>query len=110
MNKVILFACLFVAISSFCGEVVTDKTKTAAYCKNKTLDVTENATANACCLLNYTEKGDGKTPQASCRPYKKDDVLKYVKDNKSNYAKYSIDCASNWLSFQLFLIVLIFMI
>ena len=111
MNKVILFACLLVAISSLCSETITNNSLTGAYCKEKKFDESENKTGvDACCLLNLTEKGDGKKPEAKCKPYKKADVLKDVKDNKSKYASYSIDCASNWLSFQLFLIALIFMI
>ena len=109
MNKVILFACLFIAIHSLCYDNSATP-KNVTYCKNKTLDESEKAKADVCCLYNKTDNGDGKTPDVVCAPYKKADVLKDVKANKSKYKNYSIDCASNWLSFHLFLIALIFMI
>ena len=109
MNKVILFACLFIAIHSLCLES-GENVKNVTYCKTKTLNADENKTADVCCLYNKTDNGEGKLPEAKCAPYKKADVLKDVKANKSKYKNYSIDCASNWLSFHLFLIALIFMI
>ena len=107
MNKLIIFACLFVAITSSCVAINVTK---ADECKSRELDETEKKSADACCLLNYITKEGNKTEYKACMYYKRADVPKLVEDSKKAYEKFSIDCASNWLSLSLYLVALIFMI
>jgi len=105
MNKLILFACLFVAITSLCTTV--GNVSKAEDCKDKKL---EGETGDVCCYFTYVNKTGDKTPYHACLPYKKEDVAKTVDAGKKAYDKYSIDCVSNWLSLSFYLVALIFMI
>ena len=106
MNKLILFACLFVAITSFCANLNATKVDD---CKGKELDQAEKtAGADTCCLYTYTNTD--KKVVTQCLGYEKKKVLETVKAGKKTDDKFSIDCASNWLSLSLYLVALIFMI
>ncbi len=108
MNKLIIFACLFVAITSLCT-TVGNVTK-ADDCKSKTLDESEKSSGDACCYFTYVKKEGDKTPYHACLVIKKAEVAQNVDAGKKAYEKYSIDCTSNWLSLSLYLVALIFMI
>jgi len=43
-------------------------------------------------------------------PYRKANVKEIIRDYGKNYSQFSIDCASTWISYRLFLIILIFII
>ena len=107
MNKFIIFCCLFVAISSLCSEILYNDTM-SYYCKNKTLEDTEKKNADSCCYVSYKEFSGRE--MRLCSPYKKAEVAQIVKNYAKNFSKLTIDCASTWISYRLFLIVLIFII
>lgn len=106
MNKFILFASLFIVISSLCAN--STDIKKVDDCKNNPLSDEEKKSANACCF--YTIKPKGGTETSICFPYQKDQVLELVKAGRKQNEKFEIDCASNWLSISLYLFALIFMI
>ena len=107
MNKFIIFCCLFVAISSLCSEVLYNDSM-SFYCNNKTLEDLERKNADICCYVSYKEFSG--TEMRLCSPYKKAEVAQIVKNYAKNFSKFTIDCASTWISYRLFLIVLIFII
>ena len=104
MNKLIIFSCLVVAISSLCTTLNATKWTD---CKNKTLGEEERI-GDSCCFVLYQENNKNTTYQY-CSPFKKADVAEIVKQGKKSYNSFSIDCSSNWISYSLFLIVFIFM-
>ena len=110
MNKLIIFACLFVAITSLCAAV--GNVSKADECKSRTPDDVEKNNGDSCCFWNYIPKEGNKTEYKACVYYKKEEVIKLVDAAKKakTYDKFSIDCASNWLSLSLNLVALIFMI
>ena len=106
MNKFVLFLCLFAIISSAC--VQSDDKLEAKNCTSVTnLTEDEKKLGDSCCFVTY--KKDDKTVKA-CGLYNKKDVPAYVKNNSKNFTKLSIVCSSNWISYSLFLVALIFMI
>ena len=107
MNKFIIFCCLFVAISSLCLEILNNDTM-SYYCKNKTLDDSERNYTDSCCYVSY--KDFSGREMRLCSPYRKADVKQIIRNNAQNFSQFSIDCASTWISYRLFLIILIFII
>ena len=106
MNKLIIFACLIVAITPLCVNGTATKVDE---CKGKELDPSEKTGgADTCCFFTYTNTE--KKVVTQCLFIEKKKVLDQVKAGKKTDDKYSIDCASNWLSFSLYLVALIFMI
>ena len=104
MNKFIIFSCLFVLITSTCGSIGAKNWKD---CKNKTLDDSEKTGGeDSCCFLSY----ENNTKIEVCAAVSKDGVAELVKKYQKQFKTYSIDCSSNWISYSLFLIALIFMI
>ena len=107
MNKFIIFSCLVVAISSLCSNATATNWTD---CYNKTLeDVEKTGYVDSCCYFLLQEK-DNSTIYQLCAPFQKAKVNELVKVGKKTYKTYSIDCSSNWISYSLFLIALIFMI
>lgn len=106
MNKFILFASLFIVISSLCAN--STDIKKVDDCKNNQLSDEEKKSADVCCF--YTVKPKGGTETSICFAYKKSQVLELVKNGRKQNEKFEIDCASNWLSISLYLFALIFMI
>ena len=100
MNKLILFACLFVAITSQCSMLNATKVDD---CKKNLTDTEKEGGKDTCCF--FVNKN-----ASICAPFEKAKVLETVKAGKKTDDKYSIDCASNWLSLSLYLVALIFMI
>ena len=106
MNKLVIFSCLFVAIISLCTQ--TADNVTVKSCNGSALSEGEKlANATACCYTTY-KSGDKTVKQ--CLPYNKSQVPELVKKNPNNLQKLSVDCSSNWVSYSLFLVALIFMI
>ncbi len=106
MNKLVIFSCLFVAIISDCAKTADDVTVKS--CNGSALSDGEKLANNtACCYTTY-KSGDKTVKQ--CLPYNKSQVPDIVKKNPNNVTKLSIDCSSNWVSYSLFLVALIFMI
>ena len=104
MNKFIIFSCLFVVITSTCASIGA---KNWRDCTNKTLDKEEMKDGeDSCCFMSY----ENNTKIEMCAPVSKARVPELVEKNKKTYKTYSIDCSSNWISYSLFLIALIFMI
>ena len=101
MNKLILFACLFAAITSLCVNGTATKVDE---CKGKELDQSEKTGGVDTCCFFVNKVGKG------CAAFEKAKVLELVKAGKKTDDSYSIDCASNWLSLSLYLVALIFMI
>ncbi len=104
MNKFIIFSCLVVAISSLC---VTLNATNWKDCRNRTLDDSEKANADSCCFFSYEQNN---VTVKACIGIEKVKVAEIVKAGKKSCETYSIDCSSNWISYSLFLIALIFMI
>ena len=101
MNKLILLFCLFVAITTKCNKVNAEKLDD---CKNSTLDDDEKKGGeDKCCLLTTNNT-------KFCQAYVQSKVLDQVKEGKKNDSNFSIDCTSNWISFSLYLVALLFMI
>jgi hypothetical protein len=107
MNKFIIFCCFFVAISSLCTEILSNETM-SYYCQNKTLDESERNIADTCCYVSY--RINSGNLNHLCSPYRKSDVPIYIKNVSRDFKDLKIDCASTWISYRLFLIVLIFII
>ena len=106
MNKLVIFSCLFVAIISDCTQ--TADNVTVKSCNASALsDAEKKLNTTACCYTTY-KSGDKTVKQ--CLPYNKSQVPDIVKKNPNNVTKLSIDCSSNWVSYSLFLVALIFMI
>ena len=105
MNKFIIFSCLVVAISSLC---VTLNATNWKDCYNKTLDEAEKTVGvDTCCFISYEYEN---ITYKICAAFEKAKVNELVKVGKKSYKTFSIDCSSNWISYSLFLIALIFMI
>ena len=105
MNKFIIFSCLIVVITSTC---FSSNATNSSYCKMRTLDVSErnNSNADSCCFYLF----ETNTTYQYCSPVAKARVVEIVRVSKKNFKTFSIDCSSNWISYSLFLIALIFMI
>ena len=106
MQKLVLFFGLFVAITSTCTTPHADNI-TSKYCIGLALDDNEKKVGDSCCFV--THKKDNKESK-TCNVYNKSAVPEYVKNNTKDFPKLSIVCSSNWISYSLFLVALIFMI
>ena len=100
MNKLILFACLFVAITSQC--MMMNATKLDDCKKNLTEGEKEGGNDACCFAVTNNSK--------SCAPFVKKNVPELVKNGTKNDSTFSIDCNSNWISFSFYLVALLFMI
>ena len=105
MNKLLIFFCIFVFVTSKCYNNTAGNT--AKTCKTFNVSTSDGESGDACCFVSYT---NGTTEYKFCQAYKKNDVPQIVKNNTQKVTKLSIDCSSNWISYSLFLVALVFMI
>ncbi len=105
MKKLIILPCLIIVITSICTNYEAKNWKD---CKNLPFDESEKGTGDSCCF--FLMKEYNLTIQM-CAPIFKDRVPEIIKAYKkiNPDRKISIDCSSNWISYSLFLVALIFM-
>ena len=84
MNKLILFTCLFITITSKCS--TNEGVSKAADCKDKKL---EGESGDVCCYVTYQNKTD-KTTFKGCLPFNKTEVPKKVEEEKKTMIMFQL--------------------